>query len=51
MEALLVQALRDLPLALVREDLSHRRNLINVHEVLRPLRQHDSYLQRKRFDG
>lgn len=45
-EALLVEALRDLPLALIGEYLGHRRYFVNVYKMLGPLGQHDSYLKK-----
>ena len=49
MQALLVEALRDLPLALVSEDLRHGRNLIYVNKVLCAFSQHDSYLKKSQL--
>lgn len=48
-QALLVEALRDLPLALVGKYLGHRRDFINVYKMLGSFGQHDSYLKKFQF--
>lgn len=49
-QALFVEAFGDLPLALVGENLRHRADLVDIDEVLRPLRQHHSNLQTRKLE-
>lgn len=50
-QALLVEALCDLPLALIGENLGHRWNLIDVNKMLCTFGQHNSYLKKWVFSS